>query len=73
MFAVNRDVVLLEKHNKLLLERSLGVMLLLVQDVLAHRILAGLAHAKSSVAALPSEALDLRPSLVQPPRRIRLD
>jgi hypothetical protein len=72
MFAVNRDVVLLEKHNKLFLERSPSVMLLLVQDVLAHRILAGLAHAKSSVAGLPSEALSLRPSLVNPARRIGL-
>lgn len=34
-------------------------------DVLAHRVLAGLAHTESSVVGLPTEALSLRPSLVQ--------
>jgi hypothetical protein len=66
-------VILLEKHNKLFFKRSLRVMLLLVQDVLAHRILAGFAHAKSTIASLPSEAFDLRPSLVNPTLRIGLN
>lgn len=66
-------MVLLQERTELFSERSLGVMLLLVQDVIAHRILAGLAHAESSVAGLPSEAPSLRPSLMNPSRGIGLD
>src|SRR5208283_2449862 len=48
-------------------------MLLLFLNIHPNRVDAGFAHTESTVTGLPREALELRPSLVNPSRRIGLD
>src|SRR5271165_3159576 len=47
-------------------------MFLLIQNVLSNRIDARFAHAERAVAGLPREILELRPTLVNPPRGVGL-